>query len=83
MTQRLSRVGEVGPRLDDEIGVMAVRGGDVAGEHTAYLLGPDERLEITHRAGSRAIFAAGALRAALWIAGRPPGRYTMTDVLGL
>jgi 4-hydroxy-tetrahydrodipicolinate reductase len=83
MTRRLSREGDVGPRSDDEIGVMAVRGGDVAGEHTAYLLGPDERVEITHRAGSRAIFAAGALHAALWLAGRPPGRYTMSDVLGL
>jgi 4-hydroxy-tetrahydrodipicolinate reductase len=80
---RLSRAGDVGVREDHELGVLAVRGGDVAGEHTAYFLGPNERLELTHRASSRAIFARGALRAAAWIAGRSPGRYTMIDVLGL
>ena len=81
--QRLSRAGDVGPRAPSEIGVMAVRGGDVAGEHTAFLLGEGERLELTHRATSRSIFAQGAVRAALWLAGRPAGRYTMRDVLGL
>lgn len=80
---RLARAGDVGARASHELGILAVRGGDVAGEHTAYFLGADERLELTHRAGSRAIFARGALRAAAWIAGRPPGRYTMADVLGL
>jgi 4-hydroxy-tetrahydrodipicolinate reductase len=78
-----SREGDVGPRPDEQIGVVALRGGDVVGEHTAYLLGDNERIEITHRASSRAIFAAGALRAAAWAAGKPPGRYDMRDVLGL
>ena len=81
--KRYAREGEVGARPRDEIGVTAVRGGDSAGEHTAHFLGPAERLEITHRAGSRVIFARGALRAAAWIVGKPPGRYTMRDVLGL
>lgn len=83
LPRRHGRHGDVGPRPDDEIGMLAVRGGDVVGEHTAYLLGPGERLEITHRASSRAIFAAGAVRAACWAADRPPGRYQMRDVLGL
>jgi 4-hydroxy-tetrahydrodipicolinate reductase len=78
-----ARSGEVGARPDGEIGVVAVRGGDVIGDHTAHFLGDGERLEITHRAGSRDLFAAGALRAAAWIAGRAPGRYGMRDVLGL
>lgn len=77
------RACEVGPRSDDQIGVVAVRGGDIIGEHTAYLIGELERIEISHRAGSRAIFAAGALRAAAWLAGKPAGRYGMRDVLGL
>jgi 4-hydroxy-tetrahydrodipicolinate reductase len=59
----------------------ALRGGDVVGEHIVYLVGGGERLEIAHRATSRDIFAHGALRAARWIAGRPPGRYSMRDVL--
>jgi 4-hydroxy-tetrahydrodipicolinate reductase len=78
-----ARSGEVGERSADEIGVLAVRGGEIIGEHTAYLIGDNERIEISHRAASRDLFAAGALRAALWLAGRPPGRYTMRDVLGL
>lgn len=81
--KRYAREGDVGPRGPDEIGVMSIRGGDIVGEHTAYLVSELERIEITHRASSRAIFAAGALRAAQWIARRPAGRYTMTDVLGL
>jgi 4-hydroxy-tetrahydrodipicolinate reductase len=81
--RRYARAGDVGPRPDAEIGVMAVRGGDVIGEHTAYFFGAHERVEITHRATSRAIFAAGALRAAAWVTSRPPGRYDMLDVLGL
>lgn len=80
---RLAREGDVGPRGKDELGVLAVRGGDVVGEHTAYFFGDKERLELTHRAGSRSIFAAGALRAASWVVGKPAGRYTMRDVLGL
>ena len=78
-----ARSGEVGARPDGEIGVVAVRGGDVIGDHTAFFLGEGERIELTHRAGSRDLFAAGALRAAAWLAGRAPGRYTMRDVLGL
>ena len=78
-----SREGDVGPRRDDEIGVVAVRGGDIIGEHTAYLIGQNERIEISHRAGSRMIFAQGAVRAALWVARQEPGYYSMKDVLGL
>jgi 4-hydroxy-tetrahydrodipicolinate reductase len=78
-----ARSGDVGARPDGEIGVVAVRGGDVIGDHTAFFLGDGERIELTHRASSRDLFAAGALRAAAWIAGRPRGRYTMRDVLGL
>jgi 4-hydroxy-tetrahydrodipicolinate reductase len=77
------RDGLVGARPRGEIGVSAVRGGDVIGEHTATFFGPAERIEIGHRASSREIFAAGALRAAAWVVGKPPGRYDMLDVLGL
>jgi 4-hydroxy-tetrahydrodipicolinate reductase len=81
--RRYAREGDVGPRRTAEIGVVAVRGGDVVGEHTAYLLGPNERLELTHRATSRAVFARGAVRAAAWVVKQPPGVYSMRDVLGL
>jgi 4-hydroxy-tetrahydrodipicolinate reductase len=81
--KRHTRDGEVGPRPTGEIGVSTVRGGDVVGEHTATFFGAGERLEISHRATSRAIFAVGALRAAAWVRGQPPGRYDMLDVLGL
>ncbi|NUQ77823.1 MAG: 4-hydroxy-tetrahydrodipicolinate reductase, partial [Polyangiaceae bacterium] len=64
-----------------EIGIFAVRGGDVIGDHTVHLLGPGERIELTHRATSRDLFARGALRAARFLAGKPPGRYSMADVL--
>ncbi len=77
------RQGDVGARPRDEIGVHALRGGSVVGDHTAHFLGPSERVEITHRAESRQIFAAGAVKAALWLAQRPAGRYAMRDVLGL
>ena len=80
--KRHARDGEVGARPRGEIGVTAVRGGDVIGEHTAFFFGAAERLEITHRATSRSIFAVGALRAAAWVVGKPPGRYDMLDVLG-
>lgn len=80
---RSGRAGLCGERPRGEIGVLAVRGGDVVGEHTAYFLGDGERVEITHRATRREIFATGALRAARWVAGRPPGCYDMQDVLGL
>jgi 4-hydroxy-tetrahydrodipicolinate reductase len=80
---RLERVGMVGERPPGEIGVQTLRGGDVVGEHTVYFVGMGERLEITHRATSREQFARGALRAARWIPGKPPGLYDMGDVLGL
>jgi len=80
---RFGREGLVGARTHDEIGVLAVRGGDVVGEHTAYFLGQGERLELTHQATSRETFARGAVRAAQWVRGRPPRLYDMQDVLGL
>ncbi len=83
LVKRHTRDGDVGPRPRGEIGVASVRGGDVVGEHTAYFFGAGEQIEIGHRATSRAIFAAGALRAATWAVGQPPGRYDMLDVLGL
>lgn len=81
--KRCSREGEIGPRRAGEIGIMAVRGGSAVGDHTAYFLGPSERIEITHRAENRAVFAQGALRAALWVVGKAPGLYSMRHVLGL
>jgi 4-hydroxy-tetrahydrodipicolinate reductase len=75
------RHGKPGPRGEREIGVHAVRGGDVVGDHAVYLFGAGERVEIVHRASSRDLFAHGALRAARWIAGRQPGRYTLAQVL--
>jgi 4-hydroxy-tetrahydrodipicolinate reductase len=80
--KRHARDGDVGPRPRGEIGVSTVRGGDVIGEHVAYFFGAAERVEIAHRATSRTIFAAGALAAAAWAVGKPPGRYDMLDVLG-
>ena len=71
------------PRADGAIGYASLRAGDVVGEHTLLLAGEGERLEITHRAGDRMAFAAGALRAARWLAGQPPGFYGMDQVLGL
>lgn len=76
------RDGDVGARPADEIGVFGVRGGDVVGDHTVYLLGPGERIELSHRATSRELFAHGALRAARFLAGKPAKLYTVADVLG-
>jgi 4-hydroxy-tetrahydrodipicolinate reductase len=76
------RDGDVGARTDREIAVYGVRGGDVIGDHTVFLLGSGERLELTHRASSRDLFAHGALRAARFVVGKPPGTYTIADVLG-
>ena len=73
------RQGRPGPRARGEIGVHAVRGGDVIGDHVVHLFGEGERLELIHRATSRDVFAHGALRAAHWIKGRPAGRYTLAD----
>lgn len=80
---RHGRVGQVGARTPAEIGMHAVRGGDVVGDHTVIFAGTGERIELTHRASSRQTFAAGALRAAAWLSGRRPGLYSMDDVLGL
>jgi 4-hydroxy-tetrahydrodipicolinate reductase len=74
--------GRSGPRLPGEVGLHAVRGGDIVGEHTVYLCGPGERLQLGHVAMHRGLFAAGAVTAAQWLAGRPAGRYTLEDVLG-
>lgn len=82
LTDVHGREGNVGPRKADELGIFAVRGGDVIGDHTVHLLGPGERIELTHRATSRDLFARGALRAAWHLHGKPPGRYTMADVIG-
>ena len=66
-----------------EIAIQSIREGDVVGEHTVIFSGPGERLELTHRAANREIFARGAVRAAKWIVGKPAGLYSMHDVLGL
>ena len=79
---RNGRSGIVGARPEDEIGVHSLRGGDVVGEHTVLFAGPGERIELTHRATDRGIFARGALRAASWLVGKGPGLYEMKDVLG-
>jgi 4-hydroxy-tetrahydrodipicolinate reductase len=77
------RAGVVGtPRGEAEIGIAVLRAGDLVGEHTVRFCGPGEELALSHRASDRAIFARGALTAALWLASRPPGRYTMSDFLG-
>lgn len=78
------REGRMGPRPPGSVGVQAIRGGDVVGEHTVLLLGDGERLELTHRCTDRDVFARGALRAARWVTepGRVPGLYGMGDVLG-
>lgn len=80
---RHGRVGIVGERTAEEIGIHSVRGGDVVGDHTVIFSTLGERLELTHKASSRETFAHGALRAAVWVVGRKPGLYDMQDVLGL
>ena len=77
------RDGHTGERKDGSIGFSTIRGGDIAGEHTVMFIGDSERIEITHRATDRKIFALGALRAAKWLATQTAGFYTMQDVLGL
>lgn len=77
------RDGITGPRGEGAIGFASLRGGDVVGEHEVIFAGPGERVVIGHVATDRMLFARGALRAALWGQGRPPGQYTMIDVLGL
>lgn len=77
------RDGHVGARRQGDIGFATLRGGDVVGEHTVIFAANGERIEITHRATARSIFASGAVRAALWTHAQPPGLYSMRQVLGL
>ncbi len=78
-----ARDGHTGARNTGDIGYAVLRGGDVIGEHSVIFAGEGERVELTHKAGARNLFAAGAVRAALWARGRKAGLYTMKDVLGL
>jgi 4-hydroxy-tetrahydrodipicolinate reductase len=78
-----AREGHTGARKTGDIGFATLRGGSVVGEHTVMFAGPAERLELTHKAEDRMIFARGALHAALWARGQKPGLYSMLDVLGL
>ena len=80
---RHGRQGITGERTPTEVGIHALRGGDVVGEHTVMFAALGERIELTHKASDRGIFARGALRAARWIQARPAGVYDMQDVLGL
>ena len=78
-----SRDGIVGARKTGDIGFATLRGGSVIGEHTVMFAGEGERIEISHIANDRTIFARGAVKAAMWANGKPPGLYSMKDVLGL
>jgi 4-hydroxy-tetrahydrodipicolinate reductase len=78
-----ARDGHTGARSPGDIGFAALRGGSVVGEHSVIFAGPAERIELVHRAEDRMLFARGALQAALWARGKPPGLYAMADVLGL
>jgi 4-hydroxy-tetrahydrodipicolinate reductase len=77
------RDGHTGSRQAGDIGFASLRGGTVVGDHTVIFAGEGERIELTHRAADRGIFARGAVKAALWAKGRAPGLYAMTDVLGI
>ena len=79
----LAEVLKAAKKMPGGVPIQSIREGDVVGEHTVILKGPGERLELTHRAASREIFAGGALRAAKWMSRQPPGLYSMHDVLGL
>jgi 4-hydroxy-tetrahydrodipicolinate reductase len=79
----LAREGETGPRRPGDIGFAALRGGTVVGEHSVIFAGEGERIVLTHIASDRALFARGAVKAAMWGRGKPPGLYTMADVLGI
>jgi 4-hydroxy-tetrahydrodipicolinate reductase len=81
--RRASPLAHPGPRGEGEIGFAAVRAGDIVGEHTVLFSGTGEQLSLTHRALDRAVFARGALAAALWLSSRPAGRYGMGDFLGV
>jgi 4-hydroxy-tetrahydrodipicolinate reductase len=78
-----SRDGHTGARKPGTIGFATLRGGSVVGEHSVIVAGAGERIELSHKAEDRGIFAAGAIRAALWGKGRAPGHYSMADVLGI
>ncbi len=80
---RHGREGITGERTSTEVGIHALRGGDVVGDHTVMFAALGERLELTHKASDRGIFARGALRASRWVATQPAGAYDMQDVLGL
>jgi 4-hydroxy-tetrahydrodipicolinate reductase len=80
---RHGRIGIIGERTREEIGIHSIRGGDVVGDHTVIFANAGERVELTHKASSRDTFANGALRAAQWVATQKPGIYDMQDVLGL
>ncbi len=77
------RHGQTGPRERGMVGFSVVRAGRIVGDHSVWFAGPEERIELTHRAADRAVFARGALRAAEWVVDQPPGLYTLEDVLGL
>jgi 4-hydroxy-tetrahydrodipicolinate reductase len=81
--EQRARDGITGPRRPGDIGFAALRGGDVTGDHHVIFAGAGERLELTHRATTRAIYAKGAVRAARWVVGRPAGLYGLKEVLGL
>jgi 4-hydroxy-tetrahydrodipicolinate reductase len=81
--EQRARNGITGPRRTGDIGFAALRGGDAVGDHHVIFAGAGERLELVHRATSRAIYAKGAVRAARWVVGRPPGLYGLKEVLGL
>jgi len=81
--QQRGRDGITGPRRSGDIGFAALRGGDAVGDHHVVFAGAGERLELIHRATSRSIYAKGAVQAARWVVGRPPGLYGLKEVLGL
>jgi 4-hydroxy-tetrahydrodipicolinate reductase len=79
----LAQILKEARKLDGQVAIQSIREGDVVGDHTVIFAGAGERLELTHRASSRETFAKGALNAARWVIGKPPGLYSMQDVLGL
>jgi 4-hydroxy-tetrahydrodipicolinate reductase len=81
LTAQHGREGQVGKRKPSEIGMHAIRGGGVVGDHSVHLIGEFDRIEISHRAMRRELFAAGALRAARFVVGKAPGRYSLADVI--
>ena len=78
-----ARHGHTGPRDRGAVGFSVIRAGNIVGDHSVFFASAEERLELVHRAADRVVFARGALRAAQWVAGQPPGLYSMEDVLGL